>query len=72
MIAVEFGNWTVQSAPFIIVEHPKLNIIGRNILPKTAIALVQEKPKQNQNPKYTRNQKFGQGIETMAKKKLQI
>ena len=40
--------WPVQSASFIIVDDQKANIIRRNFLSKTDIALVQEKPKHNQ------------------------
>ena len=48
IIAVESGQWIIQSAPFIIVDDQKANIIGRNVLPKIGINLVQDKPKHNQ------------------------
>ena len=33
IITIESGGWKIRSAPFIIVEDQKANIIGRNILP---------------------------------------
>ena len=32
-IAIETGSWTLQLAPFIIVDGQKANIIDRNLLP---------------------------------------
>ena len=43
--AIESVGWTIKSAPFIIVDDQKANIIRRNIMPKSGIALVQEIPK---------------------------
>ena len=52
--AVESGEWTLQSVPFIIVHDQKSNIIGRNNLPKIGIKLVQEKIKTQPGTKSTR------------------
>ena len=47
IITIKPGGWKIESAPFIIVDDQKANIIGRNILPHISIKLVQEKHKQN-------------------------
>ena len=47
IITIESGGWKIQSAPFIIVDDQKSNIIGRNILPQVGVRLIQEKHKQN-------------------------
>ena len=41
------GGWKIQRAPFIRVVDQKAKIIGRNILPRMGIKLIQEKQKQN-------------------------
>ena len=46
IITIESGGWKIQSAPFIIVDDQKPNIIGRNILPKIGVKLIQETNKQ--------------------------
>ena len=46
IITIESG-WKVHSAPLIIVDDQKANIIGRNILPQIGVRLIQEKHKQN-------------------------
>ena len=38
IITIESGGWKIQTAPFIIVD-----IIGRNLLPRIGIRLIQEK-----------------------------
>ena len=38
------GRWKVQTAPFIIVDDQKANKIGRNLLPRIGIRLIQDKP----------------------------
>ena len=40
IIAIESGGWKVQSAPIIVVEDKKANIIGRNSLPQIGIKLI--------------------------------
>ena len=47
IITIESGGWKNQSAPFIIVDDQKANIIGRNILPQIGISLIQKKHTQN-------------------------
>ena len=47
IITIEPGGWKIQTAPFIIVDDQKTNIIGRNILHRIGIKLIQEKQKQN-------------------------
>ena len=47
IITIESGRWKVHSAPFIIVDDQKANVIGRNILPQVGVKLIQEKHKQN-------------------------
>ena len=47
IITIESGGWRIQSAPFIIVDDQKANIIGRNILPQIGVELIHEKEKQN-------------------------
>ena len=42
-IAVESRGWIIQSAPFIIVDEQKANIIGQNTLSKTGNKLAQDK-----------------------------
>ena len=44
---IESGGWRIQSAPFIIVDEQKTNIIGRKILTQIGVKLIQEKQKQN-------------------------
>ena len=41
IIAIESGGWKVQSAPFIVVDDKKANVIGRNLLPQIGIKLKQ-------------------------------
>ena len=47
IIMIESRGWKIQTAPFFIVDDQKANIIGRNILPRIGIKLIQEKQKQN-------------------------
>ena len=47
-LAIESGGWTIQSASFIVVDDQKANILGRNLLPKIGIKLIQEKPQNYQ------------------------
>ena len=47
IITIESGGWRIQSAPFIILDDQKANIIGRNILTQIGVELTQEKQKQN-------------------------
>ena len=47
IITIKSGGWKIQSAPFIIVDDQKANIIGRNILPQIGVKRIQEKNKQN-------------------------
>ena len=42
IITIESGGWKIQSAPFILVDDQKANIIGRNILPQIGVRLIQE------------------------------
>ena len=39
-------GWKVQKAPFIIVDNHQANILGRNLLPRIGIKLIQDKPTQ--------------------------
>ena len=41
------GGWKIQRAPFIRVDDQKANFIGRNILSRIGIELIQEKQKLN-------------------------
>ena len=41
------GSWKILRTPFIRKDDQKANIIGRNILPRIGIELIQEKQKQN-------------------------
>ena len=43
---IESWGWKVQTAPFIIVDNQKANILGRNLLPRIGIKLIQDKPTQ--------------------------
>ena len=45
---MESGGWTIQSAPFIVSDDQKANILGRNLLPNIGIKLIQEKPQHKQ------------------------
>ena len=47
IITIESGGWKLKSAPFIIVDDQKANILGRNMLPQIGVKLIQEKQKQN-------------------------
>ena len=47
IITIESGGWKIQSAPFIIVDDQRANIIGRIMLPQIGVKLIQEKHKQN-------------------------
>ena len=47
ILTIKSRGWKIQSAPFIIVDDQKANIIGRNILPQIGVKLIQEKHKQN-------------------------
>ena len=46
IVTIESGGWKVQTAPFIIVDNHKANIIGRNILPRIGIKLIHDKQTQ--------------------------
>ena len=46
VITIESGRWIVQTAPLIIVDNQKANILGRNLLPRIGIKLIQDKPTQ--------------------------
>ena len=48
IITIESGGWKIQSAPLIIVDDQKANIIGRNILPQIGVKLI----KKNTNKLY--------------------
>ena len=41
---IESGGWTINTAPFIVVDDKRANILGRNLLPQLGIHLHQEKP----------------------------
>ena len=41
---IESGGWTINTAPFIVVDDKRANIWGRNLLPQLGIHLHQEKP----------------------------
>ena len=43
IITIETGGWKIQSAPFIIVDDQKANMVGRNILPQIGVRMIQEK-----------------------------
>ena len=47
IITIESLGWRIQTAPFIIVDDQKANILGQNILPWIGIKLIQEKQKQS-------------------------
>ena len=53
MLAIEFGGWTIQSAPFIVVGDQKANILGRNLLLSIGIKLIQEQTQHKQVLKIT-------------------
>ena len=61
-IAVESRGWIIQSAPFIIVDDQKANIIGQNTLPKTGNKLAQDKQRR----------KSRQGTKKMGYKELSV
>ena len=46
IIAIESGRWSIQSAPLILMDDQKGNIIGKNLLSLSVIKLIQEKSKQ--------------------------
>ena len=48
ILAIESGEWTIQSAPFIVVDYQKANILCRNILSIIGIKSIQEKPQHKQ------------------------
>ena len=48
ILAKEFGEWTIESAPYIVVDDQNANILGRNLLPNIGKKLVQEKPQYKQ------------------------
>ena len=37
IITIESGGWKIQTAPFIIIDNHKANIIGRTLLPHIGI-----------------------------------
>ena len=41
---IESGVWTINTAPYIVVDNKRANILGRNRLPQLGIHLHQEKP----------------------------
>ena len=41
---IESGGWTINTAPFVVVDDKRANILGRNLLPQLGIHLQQEKP----------------------------
>ena len=41
---IESGGWTINTAPFVVVDDKRANILGRNLLPQLGIHLHQEKP----------------------------
>ena len=43
IITIELGGWKIQTSPFIITDDHKTNILGRNLLPRIGIRLIQEK-----------------------------
>ena len=47
-IALESVGCTIESAPFVVVDDHKANIMGGILLPQIGIRLVQEKQKQHQ------------------------
>ena len=46
ILTIESGGWKVQTAPFIIVDNQKAKILGRNLLSRIGINLIQDKPTQ--------------------------
>ena len=42
IITIESAVWKIQSAPLIVVDDKKANIIGSNVLPQIGIKLIQE------------------------------
>ena len=42
---MESGGWKKHSAPFIVVDDKKANILGHNILPQIGIQLIQKQCK---------------------------
>ena len=46
MIALEPCGWTIQPSQFILVDHEKANIVGRNLLPQIGLKIILEKRKQ--------------------------
>ena len=43
ILTIDSGGWKIQTAPFIIVDNHKANIIRQNLLPRIGIRLEQEK-----------------------------
>ena len=48
IVALESGEWTVQSSQCIKVDDEKAHIIGRNLSSKIEIRLIKDKPKRKQ------------------------
>ena len=67
IITIESGGWKFQSAPFIIEDDQKANIIGRNILPQISVKLIQEKTQTKCN-ECTRTRRIGSGNKTMGQR----
>ena len=49
ILAIESGGWTIESAPFILIDEQKANILDRNLLPNIGIKLVQKSHKINRS-----------------------
>ena len=48
ILAKKSDGWSLKSAPFIVVDDQKANILGRNLLPNIGINIIQEKPQHKQ------------------------
>ena len=58
IITIESGGWKIQTAPFIIADNHKANLIGRNLLQRIGIRLIQENEESNHEIKQWVKDKF--------------
>ena len=68
VLTIESGVWKVQTASFFIVDDHKKNTIGRNLLPRIGIKLVQEKQTHkvlNVQEREESNQRINNGSRTI-------
>ena len=71
ILAIESGGWTIQSAPFIVVNGQKANIFGRNLLSSIGIKLIQEQPQHKQRLIITEENTSNPGIKHWVKKNFE-